>query len=72
MRRPQPKNAAGICRVEREQNANKGLADNGMNVLEPDAAMKAAFLRIGEVMLAEWQKTAGAEGEALIKAYRSK
>jgi hypothetical protein len=43
-----------------------------MSVLEPDAAMKAAFGRIGELMLSEWQKTAAAEGEALIKAYRSK
>jgi TRAP-type transport system periplasmic protein len=57
---------------QREQNANKELAQHGMNVLQPDAAMKAAFLRIGETMLAEWQKTAGAEGEALSKAYRSK
>ena len=32
----------------------------------------AAFLRIGELMLAEWQKTAGADGEALIKAYRGR
>jgi hypothetical protein len=43
-----------------------------MNVIEPDAAMKAAFLRVGEIMLVEWQKTAGADGEALIKAYRGK
>ena len=57
---------------QREQNANKGLAEHGMNVLEPDAAMKAAFVRIGDIMLVEWQKTAGAEGEALIKSYRSK
>jgi hypothetical protein len=27
---------------------------------------------MGEVMLIEWQKSAGADGEALIKAYRSK
>ena len=57
---------------QREQVANKTLAEHGMNVIEPDAAMKAAFLRVGEVMLMEWQKTAGADGEALIKAYRSK
>jgi TRAP-type C4-dicarboxylate transport system substrate-binding protein len=57
---------------QREQTSNKLLAENGMSVLEPDAAMKAAFGRIGELMLSEWQKTAGAEGEALIKAYRSK
>jgi TRAP-type C4-dicarboxylate transport system substrate-binding protein len=57
---------------QREQNANKALADNGMSVLEPDAAMKAAFSKVGETMLVEWQKSAGAEGEALIKAYRAK
>src|ERR687896_1889266 len=33
---------------QREQNANKGLAEHGMNVIEPDAAMRAAFVRIGE------------------------
>jgi TRAP-type C4-dicarboxylate transport system substrate-binding protein len=57
---------------QREQTANKALADNGMSVLEPDAAMKAAFSKIGDTMLTEWQKSAGAEGEALIKAYRGK
>ena len=57
---------------ERERTANKMLADNGMTVHEPDAAMRAAFARIGDIMLAEWQKTAGADGEALIKAYRGK
>ena len=43
-----------------------------MNVHEPDAAMRGAFAKIGEIMLAEWQKSAGADGEALIKAYRSR
>ena len=57
---------------QREQNANKGLADNGMSVIEPDAAMKAVFAKVGETMLVEWQKSAGADGEALIKAYRGK
>ncbi len=57
---------------ERERDATKILADNGVNVIEPDAAMKAAFTRIGDIMLSEWQKSAGAEGEALIKAYRGR
>ena len=57
---------------QREQTANKLLAEHGMSVLEPDAPMKAAFARIGELMLTEWQKSAGADGETLIKAYRSK
>ena len=35
-----------------------------MTVHEPDAAMKAAFAKVGDTMLAEWQKSAGADGEA--------
>ncbi|MDB5928245.1 MAG: C4-dicarboxylate transporter substrate-binding protein [Betaproteobacteria bacterium] len=57
---------------QREQTSINLLSENGMSVIEPDAAMKSAFARIGEVMLIEWQKSAGADGEALIKAYRSK
>jgi TRAP-type C4-dicarboxylate transport system substrate-binding protein len=57
---------------QREQTANKELATNGMTLHEPDAAMKAAFRKVGDTMLSEWQKSAGAEGDAIIKAYRSK
>jgi TRAP-type C4-dicarboxylate transport system substrate-binding protein len=57
---------------QREQSANKELAANGMTVHEPDAAMKAAFRKVGDTMLAEWQKSAGADGDAIIKAYRGK
>jgi TRAP-type C4-dicarboxylate transport system substrate-binding protein len=57
---------------QREQNADRELAANGMNMHEPDAAMKAAYRKVGEIMLAEWQKAAGADGAAIIKAYRAK
>ena len=57
---------------QREQSANKELAANGMKLHEPDAAMKAAFRKVGDTMLAEWQKSAGADGDAIIKAYRGK
>ena len=57
---------------QREQNANKELAANGVTMHEPDAAMKAAYRKVGDTMLAEWQKAAGAEGAAIIKAYRGK
>jgi TRAP-type C4-dicarboxylate transport system substrate-binding protein len=57
---------------QREQSANKELAANGMTLHEPDAAMKAAFRTVGDTMLAEWQKAAGADGDAIIKAYRGK
>ena len=57
---------------QREQAANKQLADNGMTVHTPDPAMRAAFVKVGDTILAEWQKSAGADGEAIIKAYRAK
>jgi TRAP-type C4-dicarboxylate transport system substrate-binding protein len=56
----------------RETNANKMLADNGMTVHTPSPAMMAALAKIGDTMAAEWQKTAGADGEAILKAYRGK
>ena len=57
---------------QREQSADRELAANGMTLHEPDAAMKAAYRKVGEIMLAEWQKSAGAEGAAIIKSYRGK
>jgi TRAP-type C4-dicarboxylate transport system substrate-binding protein len=57
---------------QREQAANKQLADNGMSLLTPDAPMRAAFVKVGDTILAEWQKSAGADGEAIIGAYRKK
>jgi TRAP-type C4-dicarboxylate transport system substrate-binding protein len=57
---------------QREQSANRELAANGMTLHEPDAAMTAAYRKVGEIMLAEWQKSAGPEGAGIIKAYRGK
>ncbi|HKA41683.1 MAG TPA: TRAP transporter substrate-binding protein [Burkholderiales bacterium] len=57
---------------QREQSANKELAANGITLREPDAAMKAAYRKVGDTMLSEWLKTAGADGEAIIKAYRAR
>ena len=56
----------------REKEGDETLAKNGMSVREPDAAMKARFQKIGEQMAQEWQKSAGAEGQAILKAYRGK
>jgi TRAP-type transport system periplasmic protein len=56
----------------REASGNKTLADNGMNLVEPDAGMKSTLSRIGDQMLTEWLKAAGAEGDAMIKAYRAR
>jgi TRAP-type C4-dicarboxylate transport system substrate-binding protein len=48
------------------------LAKNGMTIHEPDAAMKAAYTKVGQQILDEWLKKSGAEGQAIIKAYHSK
>jgi TRAP-type C4-dicarboxylate transport system substrate-binding protein len=57
---------------EREREANATLAKNGMTVHEPDAAMKSAFSKVGDQILGEWLKAAGADGEAIVKRYRGK
>jgi TRAP-type C4-dicarboxylate transport system substrate-binding protein len=56
----------------REKEGNETLAKNGMTVHEPDAKMKAAFQKIGAQMAQEWEKAAGADGQAILKRYRGK
>ena len=36
------------------------------------ASRRGYSAKIGEQMAAEWEKTAGAEGQAILKAYKSK
>jgi len=57
---------------QREQAANKMLADNGMTVHTPDAALMSAMNKVGDTIAAEWLKAAGPDGEAIVKAYRGK
>ena len=57
---------------KRESDANKLLADNGMTVHAPDAGLMAAMNKVGDTISAEWLKAAGADGEAIVKAYRGK
>ena len=46
------------------------LAKNGMTVAAPSPALKADMKKVGDAMIGEWQKTAGAEGQAILDAYR--
>jgi TRAP-type C4-dicarboxylate transport system substrate-binding protein len=46
------------------------LAKNGMTVAQPSAQLKADFRKVGETMTSEWLKTAGADGQAIVDAYR--
>ena len=46
------------------------LKKNGMEVLPPSAQLKADMKRVGDTILKEWLDRAGAEGKALLDAYR--
>ena len=56
----------------RELEANETMQKNGMTLHKPDAAMNAAFAKFGAVMMKEWQDKAGADGAAIVKAYKAK
>ena len=46
------------------------LKANKMQVLPPPPALKAGLEKIGEQLTADWSKKAGADGEAVIAAYK--
>jgi len=46
------------------------LAKNGMTINAPTPELVAGLNKIGEIMLGEWLKKSGAEGQALIDNYR--
>jgi len=47
------------------------LKANGMQVQEPSAQLRTDLQKVGETILAEWSKQAGADGKALLDAYRA-
>ena len=46
------------------------LKANGMQILQPSAALKADMKKVGDQMLKEWLEKAGPEGQQLVDAYR--
>ena len=46
------------------------LKANGMQVLPPSAALKADMAKVGDTMLKEWSEKAGADGKAIVDAFR--
>jgi len=57
---------------QRERDADELLVKNGVSVSEPSPELKSALARIGEQMAAEWEKSAGADGQQILKRYRGK
>ena len=46
------------------------LKAKGMSVEPPSPALKAGFQKIGEQLTADWLKKAGADGQAIVDAYK--
>ncbi len=48
------------------------LSKNGMQVLPPTPQMVAEFEKVGETLVADWLKQTGADGKAILDAYRAR
>jgi TRAP-type C4-dicarboxylate transport system substrate-binding protein len=46
------------------------LAAKGMKVLPPNDSLRMGLLKIGDQLTADWLKRAGAEGQAVVEAYK--
>ena len=46
------------------------LKDNGIIIVTPSAELMAGLKKVGDAMMVEWEKNAGAEGKAMLEAYR--
>jgi TRAP-type C4-dicarboxylate transport system substrate-binding protein len=48
----------------------KALKDAGIKVLPPSPELKAGLAKIGDTIATEWEKSAGADGAAMLAAFR--
>ncbi|WP_418319531.1 TRAP transporter substrate-binding protein [Piscinibacter sakaiensis] len=55
-----------------DEDSIKILKDNGVTVAPPSDSVKAALKKIGDTMTEEWLASTGADGKAIIDAYRKK
>ncbi len=47
----------------------KALTDKGMKIMPPSPKLMADMRQLGGIMLADWQKKAGADGETILATY---
>ncbi|KAK51221.1 ABC transporter, substrate-binding protein, family 7 [Bordetella bronchiseptica E014] len=59
-------------KLSQEKNSwyKEQLAKNGMAIIAPTAELKSGLTEVGKRMLDDWLKKAGADGQAMIDAYR--
>ena len=55
-----------LARAAAKQSTD-ALAKNGLKVYDPSAPMKADFERVSQVLVQEWSKRAGPDGEKIVK-----
>ncbi len=58
-------------KVSEEKNDwyKKALADKGMKIMAPSPKLTADMKQVGAIMLTDWQKKAGPDGEAIVAAF---
>ena len=56
---------------EKNEWYKKALAEKGMNILVPPAKLVNDMKQVGTIMLADWQKKAGTEGEAIVSSFKT-
>ena len=61
-------------KISQEKNDwyKKALAEKGMKIMAPPAKLMTDLRQVGAIMVADWEKKAGADGTALIATYRKK
>ncbi len=59
-------------RVSQEKNEwyKQQLAEKGMTIHRPHVKLKADLQQVGGIMLADWEKLAGPEGQAIVAAFK--
>ncbi len=49
----------------------KALAEKGMNIMAPPAKLVSDMKQVGTIMLADWQKKAGSEGQEIVSTFNA-
>jgi TRAP-type C4-dicarboxylate transport system substrate-binding protein len=56
--------------IEEADSAKAALVQNGMKVQPPSPALASGFRKIGDMLTEDWLKKAGADGKAVVDAYK--
>ena len=61
-------------KVSEEKNDwyKKALTEKGMKIMAPSPKLMADMRQVGAIMLTDWEKRAGGDGQAIVSAFRKK